>query len=305
MHQDLSLSRRSFLSASAAAVGAMTAPSLFAAASTKKLVMLAGKPSHGPMEHEFNAGSLLLKKCLTGFPGLEVVHYHNGWPDSEQAFEGADGIFLYADGGGGHPFIQQGRLAIIGDLMRRGVGLMCAHYAVEVPKEKGGKLFQEWLGGYYETLWSCNPMWTPEYRELPEHAITRGVAPFAIRDEWYFNMRFRPGMEGIQPILTAKPSDATRDGPYVAPRGPYKHIQEAKGRPEVMMWAVERPAGGRGIGFTGGHFHKNWKDDNFRKVVLNALVWICKADVPKDGVSSTVTDDDIMQNLDPKTPRKR
>ena len=47
------------------------------------------------------------------------------------------------------------------------------------------------------------------------------------------------------------------------------------------MWAVERPDGGRGVGFTGGHFHRNWRDDNFRKVVLNALLWICKVEVPK------------------------
>jgi hypothetical protein len=305
MHPDRCFSRRRFLGASATAVGAMSAQSLFAASSTKKLVMLAGKPSHGPMEHEFNAGVLLLQKCLTGFPGLEVAHYQNGWPDSEKAFEGADGIFLYADGGAGHPFLQQNHLPIIADLMRRGVGLLCAHYAVEVPKDKGGRQFQEWLGGYYEHLWSCNPMWTPEFRELPAHAITRGVAPFGIRDEWYFNMRFRPQMKGIQPILTARPSDATRDGPYVYPRGPYKHIQEAKGRAEVMMWAVERPDGGRGVSFTGGHFHQNWKDDNFRKVVLNAAVWICKAEVPKEGVASAVTDPEIRVNLDPKGPRKQ
>src|SRR5262245_14687274 len=128
MHQDLALSRRTFLSASAVAVGAMTAPSVFADVPNKKLVMLAGRPSHGPMEHEFNAGVLLLHQCLTRVPGLEITHYRNGWPDSEQAFEGASGIFLYADGGAGHPFIQQNRLQIIGDLMSRGVGLMCAHF---------------------------------------------------------------------------------------------------------------------------------------------------------------------------------
>jgi hypothetical protein len=76
----------------------MSAPSLFAAASTKKLVMLAGKPSHGPMEHEFNAGVLLLRKCLTGFPGLEVAHYHNGWPDSEKG--GPQCSHLDLQGGG-------------------------------------------------------------------------------------------------------------------------------------------------------------------------------------------------------------
>jgi hypothetical protein len=264
------------------------------------LLLLAGRPSHGAGAHEFNAGTLLLKKCLAKVPGLEVDFHKNGWPDKEKAFDGAAGIFLYADGGGGHPFIALDRLRLIGDFMRRGVGLMCAHYAVEVPKDKGGKQFLEWLGGYYEHQWSCNPMWTPEFKELPKHEITRGVKPFAVKDEWYFNMRFRPEMKGITPILSVKPSDATRDGPYVYPRRPYPHIQKAKGCPEALMWAVERADTGRGVGFTGGHFHQNWKNDNFRKVVLNALLWICKMEVPKDGVASSVTDEEMKENLDPK-----
>jgi hypothetical protein len=299
-----SLSRRRFLGASAAAVGALAVPPARAAAPKKKVVMLAGKPSHGPMEHEFNAGVLLLKKCLAGVDELEIANYRNGWPDSAAAFEGASGIFLYADGGGGHPFIQDGRLKIIGDLMAKGVGLMCAHYAVEVPKNKGGKEFQDWIGGYYETLWSCNPMWRAEFKDLPEHPITRGVRPFAIRDEWYFNMRFRRDMKGVQPILSARPSDATRDGPYVSPKGPYTQIQKEKGRSEALLWAVERADGGRGVGFTGGHFHVNWMNDDFRKSVLNAILWTCKVEVPKDGVASTVTDAQIKENLDPKRPRR-
>jgi hypothetical protein len=300
MNAHPALSRRAFLGASAAAVGALASPVLAWADKPKKLLLLAGKPSHGPLEHEFNAGTVLLKKCLAPLPGLEIVHYQGGWPDTDKAFYGVDGILLYADGGGGHPFIQQDRLAFLADFMRRGVGLMCVHYAVEVPADRGGKEFQEWIGGYYETNWSCNPMWKPEFTDFPTHPITRGVKPFSVRDEWYFNMRFRPDMKGVTPILSAKPSDATRDGPYVSPRGPYPHIQAAKGQTEAMMWAVERPDGGRGVGFTGGHFHRNWLNDDFRKVVLNAALWICQAEVPAEGVASTVTEEDIKGNLDPK-----
>ena len=66
------------------------------------------------------------------------------------------------------------------------------------------------------------------------------------------------------------------------------------------MWVYERPDAGRGFGFTGGHKHVNWADDNCRKVVLNALLWIAKADVPADGVPSTVAPEELAQNLDPK-----
>jgi hypothetical protein len=70
-----------------------------------------------------------------------------------------------------------------------------------------------------------------------------------------------------------------------------------------MMWAVERPDGGRGVGFTGGHIHRNWGNDEFRKIVLNALVWVTGMDVPADGVQSSVSEDDLAKNLDPKEKR--
>lgn len=55
---------------------------------------------------------------------------------------------------------------------------------------------------------------------------------------------------------------------------------------------------------TGGHFHLNWGNDNQRKIMLNALVWLAKAQVPKNGVASKVTEEELMQNLDPKPAPK-
>lgn len=293
------LSRREFLAASSAA---MVLPALAAEDTGKprKLVMIAGTPSHGPGDHEFNAGVQVLARCLKSVPGLETVVHLNGYPKDDSSLDSATAIFCYADGGTGHPLVRDKHLERIGGLMKKGVGLMCAHYAVEVPKDLGGPEFKNWIGGYYETNFSCNPFWSPEYKEFPNHPITRGVKPFSIKDEWYFNMRFRDDMAGITPILVATPSDAVRNGPYVYPKGPYPHIQAAKGQPTTMMWATERPDGGRGVGFTGGHVHRNWLDPNYRKVVLNALLWICKLDVPADGVGSNVSEDEIVMNLDPK-----
>lgn len=299
----MNLSRRDVLAASAAAaltVGSRPPLGKSADDKKKRLVMIAGTPSHGPGDHEFNAGVRLLDKCLKGFPGLETVVFLNGYPKDDAALDTADAILCYADGGNNHPFVRGKNLERIGKLMAKGVGLMCAHYGVEVPKDLGGPEFKEWIGGYYEHMYSCNPMWSPEFKEFSKHEVASGVKPFSVRDEWYFNMRFRDGMKGVTPILSAVPPDAVRDGPYVYPKGPYKHIQEAKGRAETMMWVVERSDGGRGCGFTGGHFHRNWKDDNFRKVVLNAMVWLCKLEVPAAGVQSTVSDEDIAANLDPK-----
>src|SRR6185295_17374374 len=117
--------------------------------------------------------------------------------------------------------------------------------------------------------------------------------------------RFRPEMSGVMPILVATPDDETRQGKSSSPRGPYSHIVAASGREEILAWAVERPDGGRGFGFTGAHFHKNWGNDDFRKLVLNALLWVAKAEVPKDGVKSSLTEEQLQANLDPKGGRKK
>lgn len=297
----MTLSRRDILAAGAAvAIAGGISPLARGADKKKKLAMIAGSPSHGPGDHEFNAGVRLFEKCLTGFPGLETVVFLSGYPKDDSALDTADAIVCFADGGGNHPLVREKRLDRIGKLMAKGVGLMCMHYGVEVPKDLGGPEFKEWVGGYYEHMYSCNPMWSPEFKEFPKHPVANGVKPFAIRDEWYFNMRFRDGMKSVTPILSAIPTDTVRDGPYVYPKGPYKHIQDAKGQSEAMMWVIERKDGGRGCGFTGGHIHRNWLDPNFRKVVLNALVWLCKLEVPEGGVKSEVTEDDIKANLDPK-----
>jgi type 1 glutamine amidotransferase len=267
----------------------------------RRLVIVAGKPSHPPLMHEFNAGCILLHRRLQNIPGLEVRLHLNGWPKNPEAFDGADAVFLYMDGGGGHPAIVPENLRLLGDLVKRGVSLGCAHYAVEVPADRGGAEFKDWIGGHYEHLFSCNPIFEAEFNSIPQHPITRGVTRFSIQDEWYFNMRFRPEMRQVTPILVTVPSDDVRHGPYVHPQGPYPHIVADKGREEIVMWAVERDDGGRGFGFTGGHFHVNWADDNFRRVVLNALLWLAKVEVPPGGVeSAAVTDEELLENLDPK-----
>jgi len=283
----------------ALALAAVASPS---AAADKKIVFIAGIPSHGPGEHEHRAGCLLLQSCLKNVPGVTSVVYSNGWPkDAAAALDGAATIVVYSDGGGGHPLLQADNLATIGGLMKKGVGLVCIHYAVEPTIEKGQTEFLDWIGGAFEINRSVNPHWDADFKELPKHPITNGVKPFKIRDEWYFNMRFRDSMSGVTPILTAIPPASTMSRPDGAHEG-NPGVREAvkRGDPQHVAWACERSDGGRGFGFTGAHFHKNWKDDNFRKLVLNAILWTAKAEVPTDGVKCTISGEAISQNLDPK-----
>jgi len=268
-------------------------------AADKKIVFIAGKPSHAPGDHEHRAGCLLLAKCLNQVPGITTVVCSNGWPTSDSVFDGADSVIIYADGGDAHPAIKPEHLKLLDNLVSRGVGMGCLHYAVEVPKDNGGPEFLRWIGGYFETFWSVNPTWEADYTNIPENEVTRGVEPFKIYDEWYYHMRFPDHMRNVTPILIAFPPDNTRGRPGLNdPHGGNPEVQKHKGDPEYMMWTLQRPDGGRGFGFTGAHYHKNWGNDNFRKLVLNAILWSAKAEVPAHGVSCTVTPEDLKQNLD-------
>jgi len=287
-----------------ALTGLLALASTGQAAEMKKIIFVAGTPSHAPGDHEHRAGCLLLQKCLAGIPNLQTVVVSNGFPSDASVFDGASAIVIYADGGGGHPAVQGDNLKMLGKYMEQGVGLVCLHYAVEVPREKGGPEFLNWIGGYFETDWSVNPDWTAHYARLPNHPITRGAKPFAISDEWYFHMRFREGMKGVTPILTAVPPESTMNRGNGAHEGNPAVREAVKNRePQHMAWAYERPDGGRGFGWTGAHYHRNWGNDSFRKLVLNAILWTAKIEVPENGVPSRVTEDDLLANLDNKGGR--
>ncbi len=252
------------------------------AAGPAKIVLVAGKPSHGPGEHEFNAGTMLLAKCLRQNPGVQAVVVTGGWPVEDTFFEGASAIVLYMDGGDGHPLLADDRLAKLGSLMKAGVGLACLHYAVEIPKDHGGPELLDWIGGFYERPYSQNPVNDVEVTQAaPAHPISHGWDTFRGTDEWYYRIRFRPDDKRLVPILTTMlPKDAPNQ--------------------ETIAWAVERSGGGRGFGFTGGHYHKNWGLEDQRRMVVNAILWTAKVDIPPGGAKCDVTPDDLKANLDPK-----
>ena len=150
----------------------------------RKIVLVAGAPSHASGEHEFNAGIKILRKRLEKVPGIIAQSYHqNGWPKDPSAFDNTNGIVFYADGQGRHPVMKH--FEEVDKLTSKGVGIMCMHYAVHVAPGKEGTYFQKWIGGFYETDWSSNPHWNAALKVNEKHPIARGVKPNTIHDEWY------------------------------------------------------------------------------------------------------------------------
>lgn len=247
-------------------------PPLTAEARSVRVVFLAGADSHGTDAHEHRAGSELLAAALRERdPAIETVNVYGGWPDDTSVFDGADAIVMYCDGGRSH-FIND-QLQAFNELLDSGIGVVAIHYCVEVPRDSSAaSSMLRAIGAYFETWRSVNPIWNADFLTMPTHPVSDGIEPFQLQDEWYFNLRF--AKSGITPILRAVPPASTMDrwnGPHSG--NDTVRTQVAEGKSQVTAWAYERSDGGRGFGYTGGHYHANWGHPQARELVLNGIEW--------------------------------
>jgi hypothetical protein len=267
--------------------------------SGRTVLILAGPKSHLYGDHEFEAGGRLLADLLNGAGvGVRAEVLTSGWFDDEARVEAADAVVVYADGLEKSPI--NGHEAVLQQMCDAGKGIGFLHYACCVDKETQGGKMMDWIGGYYELWYTVNPIWVGEFKEIPTHPVTRGMRPFTLREEWYFNLRFRPDMTGVVPLLTAIPPDYKRKGPDGEHTG-NEFVRARMGMPEHVAWAAENANGSRGFGYTGGHYHWNWAHPMARKCVLNALVWLAGGEVPEGGVETPMPGFNDMQGRIPQS----
>ena len=249
--------------------------------------MLIAGPADGHPKgtHEYVATVRLLGECLEESANVKranpaglALRVCPLWPEEDSVLDSADTIVLVTSGSDrietSHPLLVDQRIDQIEKQMARGCGLVAIHYSTFAPNRVGEKML-DWLGGYFDYQsgpaangwFSKIQHWQAEARPVAlEHPICRGVQPLKVTEEFYYNMRFRPDDPRLTPILTTRPPGEDRD--------------------YAVAWAVERKDGGRGFGFTGGHHFENWSNQDFRRLVLNAILWTAKARVPPEGVQS-------------------
>lgn len=271
---------------------AVVAPySVMAAGTTdtvRKIVLLAGKKSHGPEGngiHDYPWSARLLKVLLERSNLRERVRVEvvfDGWPKEERILEEADSIVVISDGRDGDKFEEAPhfgspeRIRLMERQIQRGCGFGTFHFSTFAPEVYRREILS-WSGGYFQ--WETNGVrrWYSAIQVLegevafptPGHEVMRGVRPFRMREEFYYNLRFDLGDPGVVPIL-AVPGLPGRepDGKWVA-------------------WAKQRPDGGRGFGTSCGHFYENWRNDAFRKLILNMVAWSARVEVPERGVEAS------------------
>ena len=266
------------------------------AETTRKIVLIAGKKSHGPEGNRIHdyPWSIRLLKTLLETSSLRdrvaVDTFFDGWPTAPDALKDAATVMVISDGRDGdngreapHLATPQARAAIE-EHVARGGGIIVFHFSTFAPDALSDQAL-DWYGGYFDWETKGERKWYSAVETLEtsvrpattQHPILSGVAPFKMREEFYFNIRFRPEDAQWQPI-------------WNVPALPTRQLHG-----KTVAWAVERDSGSRGFATTCGHFYDNWKHDAFRKTMLNAIAWTAKIELPENGIETKFVDRRAIQ----------
>lgn len=252
----------------------------------RKVVVVGGVKSEGPARHDYPNGVRVLKALIESSTDnadrdkLTVAAYPDGWPDDPSAFDGASTIVWYFDGEQKHPLLDRDRRSKFEALMKRGVGLVALHQASTVPRDNDMDL-PRWLGAARYGMFDRTTETAGFVPAAHDHPVSRGVAAFGYRDEFYPTFRFANGGKGIVPILKATLHAQYRNGKQLLADTPETH---------AVAWAFERPEGGRSFVFSGAHYLETLDQPQVRKMLLNAIFWTAGIDVPRQGVRSGLPD---------------
>jgi type 1 glutamine amidotransferase len=266
------------------------------------VLLVVGPATHPPGSHEVAAGARLLQHCLehmANVPNVKADVFYE-WPPDKAVRDTASTIVFTGDQFPPLRLPDPARnMADLQEMMARGCGLVCIHYATGLAAEDvapdGEHPLLHWLGGYFA-------MRCPHHQSIakiypaatitpaaPHHPVSHGWHEFTLMDEPYTNNYF--GKDGNQPAANVTIFATS----MLPPENPQR---------EAVAWGVDRPDGGRGFGIVMPHFYHNWKLEDLRRFILNGIVWTAKREVPADGVATTLPSlaDFQPAALEPATP---
>ncbi len=243
----------------------------------KPKVLFVGKqPDHPFGTHMYLHTCGMLAKCLARNGEIECV-VSDGWPKDPGQLDGVDAIVVYTTPAAEFLFDAPHRGQVEG-LLNKGVGLVTIHWASAVREQNLRRLGPIWLrymGGTWVSNVGLHTGDSPLKQLAADHAICRGWQEYQLHDEYYLN-----------PTITDKAT-------------PLLQVT-AESQPVVVGWAFERPGGGRSFGTTLGHFYTNFQNEPFRRMIVNAILWSAKVDVPPHGADVNLPEEDLALPSRPK-----
>ncbi len=241
----------------------------------KRLLLLGqGPDGHPSATHEYLAGQKILARCLERSPGLtvEIVRADEPWTEGPDLLAKADGAVLFLSEGAKWIQNEPRRLDAFSRLAARGGALAGLHWGIGTKEAAPIDNCLKLLGGCHGGPDRRFAVIEEPLRPVePRHPITTGLEPLRVRDEFYFRLKFAPGKNEVRPLLTVP----------------------IEGRDETVAWAWQRPDGGRSFGFSGLHFHDNWRHAFYRRLVVQGVLWSLQLPIPPAGAEVEVDEEEL------------
>jgi len=244
-------------------------------AAPKRLLLLGqGPDGHPQATHEYFSGLKIVKKCLDRVKTLDAVLVEADEPfrAGPDLIDKADGVVLFLSEGAKWMQQEDARLAAFQRLAARGGAFVGLHWATGCREARYIEKYVQLLGGCHggpDRKYAVVTA-TTEIADAT-HPVVTAIAAVMLEDEFYYRLKFAKPEGSITPLLRV-PID---------------------GEPHTVAWAWERPDKGRSFGFTGLHFHRNWSQPGYRRLVAQGIVWSLRLPVPAAGLDVEITDDDL------------
>ena len=263
---------------------------------TKVIYFMAGVKDHaGPSRHETEKDLLVLQRCvdsISNIKGVKIVTRFiykrtaldiNDLKDAaaiiiESSAEGSskervDPLFPPSpDNRRTYTKEVQDYLNQIDSLHKRGMGVVVLHWAVAATHQRAANLYRSWFGGGFVEGYSHNPlgMWTvTPIASGKKHPVMRGVGPWTYKDEIFSRFLVVPQDPHRTDLLMGE-----------APK-----TNQGKVAPRCITWAYEDSLS-RGLIYGGMDYHSALLNDDYRRFLLNSIMWAAGIEVPKEGVKS-------------------
>ena len=234
--------------------------------SVKRILLIGQSPDGHPWStHEYMAGQRIIASCLQPVKGLQtiIVNADEPWKDGPEQLDGADVAVLFVSQGAKWLHQSPARLAAFQRLAKRGGGLVVVHWGMGCQQAKYIEKFVNLFGGCHGgpdrkyKIVNTTPSVVPN-----KHPVTKGVKPIAVKEEFYYTLKFVKSTTPVTPLIRAN----------------------IYGKQHTVAWGWQRPDGGRSFGFSGCHYHENWKHHYYRRLVVQAVLWTAKTSLPKTGL---------------------
>lgn len=266
-------------------IGIFTGSS-FAADKPQRILLIGQAPDgHPPGTHEYRAAASLFAKMLAPMDRLQtiVVSADGDWDEGPELLDGVDAAVVFVSEGAKWLQADARRLAAFQALAKRGGGLMCLHWGM-------GTRDAKYIPAWVELFGGCHGGPDRRYKvvdvttqlAMPDHPILRGVSPVKLHEEFYFKLKWVQPADQITPLIKVQ-------------------IEEED---HTVGWAWERPDGGRSFGFSGLHFHENWKLKSYQRMLAQSVCWVLKREIPGAGVRINLESADFIPPPQPDYRKK-